>query len=135
MAEKQVGTYVALTPPEEGKSIWHAKQVDLERAAPGDGVQGHENIYWEYGSTQIYGYVDTNTLVAYLDISVVGLRIGHIYGNLKQGLGIEVDLHLAKGGINVYLKNGNEVWVRLDLDVTILGTKYEEDYKITELSI
>lgn len=55
-------------------------------------------------------------------MSVLGIKLGSFYGNLKDGLVINIDLFLAKGSIKFYLKNGNELWVRVDLDVKFDGS-------------
>lgn len=62
-------------------------------------------------------------------MSILGINIGNIFGNLKDGVGVKVDLFLAKGSINIYLKNGNEVWVHLDVKVKFDGS-FDGDYKI-----
>ena len=78
---------------------------------------------------QITGYVDTDTYEIGVDISVLGIHLGNIYGNLKDGVGVDVDLLLAKGSIKLYLKNGNELWVNLSLKITFDGS-FQGDYKI-----
>lgn len=60
---------------------------------------------------------------------MVGINLGNIYGNLKDGVGLKVDLFVVSGEIKFYLKNGNELWVHLDLKVKFDG-HYEGDYKI-----
>ena len=62
-------------------------------------------------------------------MSVLGIKLGSFYGNLKDGLVINIDLFLAKGSIKFYLKNGNELWVRVDLDVKFDGS-FHQDAKI-----
>lgn len=47
-------------------------------------------------------------------------------------MGVDVDLLLAKGSIKVYLKNGNEVWVHLDVKVVFDGS-FDGDYKIVSI--
>lgn len=62
-------------------------------------------------------------------MSILGINVGNIFGNLKDGVGVKVDLFLAKGSIKIYLKNGNEVWVHLDIKVKFDGS-FDGDYKI-----
>jgi hypothetical protein len=62
-------------------------------------------------------------------VSILGINVGNIFGNLKDGVGVKVDLFLAKGSIKIYLKNGNEVWVHLDIKVKFDGS-FDGDYKI-----
>jgi len=67
-----------------------------------------------------------------VNVSVVGISLGNIYGNLKDGVGLNIDLIAAKGSIKFYLKNGNEVWVHLDIGIVFDGT-YQGDYKIISI--
>ena len=63
-------------------------------------------------------------------VSILGISLGNVYGLLKDGIGIKVDLSYAKGSISLYLKNGNEIWVKLDnVQITFDGT-YEGNYKV-----
>jgi hypothetical protein len=78
---------------------------------------------------QIVGYVDTDTYEIGVTVTVAGINVGAIYGNLKDGVVLKVDLFVVKGQIKFYLKNGNEVWVNLDLKITFDGS-YSGDYKI-----
>ncbi|KAH8780075.1 hypothetical protein F5883DRAFT_517030 [Diaporthe sp. PMI_573] len=129
MAEQNVGAIVALSPPEKGANIWEAKQVELVRNLPPGDDQGRKSIDWEFGPVKVTGYVDTNTFEVGLTISIAGINVGNIYGNLNDGVGLKVDLLVASGEIRFYLKNGNEVWVHLDVKIVFDG-KYEGDYKI-----
>jgi hypothetical protein len=64
-----------------------------------------------------------------LTISIAGINVGNIYGNLNDGVVLKVNLLVASGEIRFYLKNGNEVWVHLDVKIVFDGN-YEGDYKI-----
>jgi hypothetical protein len=75
----------------------------------------------------------TDTYEIGVEIYVLGIRTGDFYGNLKDGLGITVDLFLAKGKIAFYLKDGKEAWVRIDLHVTFDGS-YEKDIKLLTIN-
>jgi len=35
-----------------------------------------------------------------------------LYGNLKDGIVLKVNVLVAKGDVKLYLKNGNEVWIQ-----------------------
>ncbi|CAH0032817.1 unnamed protein product [Clonostachys rhizophaga] len=129
MAQQTVGAIISLKAPEEGDNIWEAQQVDqVLNLPPGDG-QGRVTIDWSFGPVKITGYVDTNTFEIGVSVSILGINIGNIFGNLKDGVGVNIDLFLAKGSIKIYLKNGNEVWVHLDVKVKFDGS-FEGDYKI-----
>ena len=59
----------------------------------------------------------------------MGISLGTIYGNLKDGVGVNVDLWVASGSLRFYLKNGNELWIHLDIKVSFDGS-FSGDYKI-----
>lgn len=67
-----------------------------------------------------------------MTISVLGITIGSFGGNLKDGLGISVNLIAIKGKIRLYLKNGNEVWINISLK-PFIGSGYEFDQKLFTL--
>ncbi|VUC28272.1 unnamed protein product [Clonostachys rosea] len=129
MAQQTVGAIISLSAPEEGDNVWEARQVDQVLNLPPGDIQGRVTIDWSFGPVKITGYVDTNTFEIGVSVSILGINIGNIFGNLKDGVGIKVDLFLAKGSIKIYLKNGNEVWVHLDVSVKFDGT-FQGDYKI-----
>ncbi|KAM0184886.1 hypothetical protein ACHAPI_012331 [Fusarium lateritium] len=128
-ADHNVGAIVSLSPPEEGDNIWEAKQVELARSLPPGNVQGRHDIDWGFGPIKVTGYLDTDTYELGVSVSVAGINLGNIFGNLKDGVGIKVNLFIAKGEIRFYLKNGNELWIHLDIKITFDG-HYEGDYKI-----
>ncbi|CAG9938631.1 unnamed protein product [Clonostachys rosea f. rosea IK726] len=129
MAQQTVGAIISLQAPQAGDNIWEARQVDqVLNLPPGDG-QGRVTIDWSFGPVKITGYVDTNTFEIGVSVSILGINVGNIFGNLKDGVGVKVDLFLAKGSIKIYLKNGNEVWVHLDIKVKFDGS-FDGDYKI-----
>lgn len=59
----------------------------------------------------------------------MGIDLGTIHGNLKDGVVLKVNIFVAKGEIRFYLKNGNELWVSLSLKIKFDGS-FEGDYKI-----
>ncbi|KAM0535745.1 hypothetical protein ACHAQF_006327 [Verticillium nonalfalfae] len=81
----------------------------------------------EEGNT--HGYIDTDTFEIGISVSILGINVGNIYGNLKDGVGLNIDLFLAEGSIKLYLKNGNEVWINVDVSVKFDGS-FQGDYKI-----
>ncbi|CAI6079882.1 unnamed protein product [Clonostachys chloroleuca] len=129
MAQQTVGAIISLQAPQEGDNIWEARQVDQVLNLPPGDVKGRVTIDWSFGPVKITGYVDTNTFEIGVSVSILGINIGNIFGNLKDGVGVKVDLFLAKGSIKIYLKNGNEVWVHLDVKVKFDGS-FDGDYKI-----
>lgn len=75
------------------------------------------------------GYVDTDTFEVGLDVTVATIRVGHIAGNLRDGIVLQINLFLVTGEIKVYLKNGNEMWVHLSLKIRWDGS-YDGDFKV-----
>jgi hypothetical protein len=67
------------------------------------------------------GFVDSQTWDAGVEKSVLGIKLGTFYGNLQQGLSVNVDIFLAKGQIKLYLK-GAQVWTTINLSVQFNGT-------------
>jgi hypothetical protein len=146
-----LGALVSLTPPKEGGNTWEAKQIETLRSPlpfPGQ-PKARLDINWSYGPVKVLwtlstykwvtyfgwrckkviGYIDTSTFFITITVSVLGINIGTVSGNLKDGVIINFDLVLAKGTIKFYLKNGNELWVRLDVEVRFDGS-FKGDYKI-----
>ncbi|MCJ1262156.1 hypothetical protein MMC22_002026 [Lobaria immixta] len=66
---------------------------------------------------QVTGYFDTKTLEIGVEVLVLGIILGSFYGNLKDGVMINFNLKLAKGSSKFYLKNGNKLCVRINIDV------------------
>ena len=58
-----------------------------------------------------------------------GINIDNIHGNLKDGVGLKVNLNTAKGEVRLYLKNGNEFWTHHDIKIIFDGS-FDGDYKI-----
>ncbi|RSL62704.1 hypothetical protein CEP53_004688 [Fusarium sp. AF-6] len=120
--EQNVGAVINLTPPKEGDNVWKAEQLDVERNLPPGDIEGRAPIEWGFGAIKITGYVDTNTYEIGVSISVVGINVGNIFGNIKDGIGVDINLYVAKGSLRLYLKNENELWVHLDVSVTFGGS-------------
>ncbi|KAM0274349.1 hypothetical protein ACHAQH_007944 [Verticillium albo-atrum] len=128
----QKGAIVALTSPQEGDTLWTAEQVQIARNLPPGNGQGRVDIDWEFGPIKISGYVDTSSFNIGVSVSVLGINIGNIIGHLKDGVGININLLLATGSIKLYLKNGNEFWVNVEIKVKFDGS-YDGDYNIVTI--
>ncbi|KAI8714866.1 hypothetical protein NCS52_01207500 [Fusarium sp. LHS14.1] len=127
--EQNVGAVISLSAPEEGDNVWKAEQIDVVRNLPPGDIEGRIPIDWSFGPIKITGYVDTNTYEIGVSISIVGINVGNVFGNLKDGVGLDINLFVARGSIRLYLKNGNELWVNLDVRITFDGS-FSGDYKI-----
>jgi hypothetical protein len=64
-----------------------------------------------------------------VSVTLAGITLGNIYGNLNDGVGIDINLLVAKGSLRFYLKNGNEVWIHFDVSIVFDGS-YKDDVKI-----
>ncbi|PKX95365.1 uncharacterized protein P174DRAFT_511144 [Aspergillus novofumigatus IBT 16806] len=85
-----------------------------------------------FGVVTVSGYVDTSTYGASVAVAVIGINIGTLTGNLEDGITLKVNLIAVKGELRFYLKNGNEVWLHVDLNVLFDGD-YNDDVKIISL--
>ncbi|CRK12115.1 hypothetical protein BN1723_009601 [Verticillium longisporum] len=128
-AEENVGAIVSLESPKEGGGIWSVKQVKTAHILPPEDSESCIDLDWGYGPVNIIGYVDTYTLEIGVTISLLGISLGDIVGNLRDGVVLNIELFLAVGAIRLYLKNGNEVWVPLNIRVKFNGS-YDSHYKI-----
>ncbi|OBS23070.1 hypothetical protein FPOA_03633 [Fusarium poae] len=125
-----VGAIVTLTPPDDGDNVWEVRQLESAHSlAPGD-IEGRRSIDWSFGPINLSGYVNTNTYEIGVSPTINQVNAGNIYGNLKDGVNLKINLFTTKGQLRLYLKNGNELWVHPDIKITFDGS-YEGDYKIT----
>ncbi|KAJ9292977.1 hypothetical protein DTO271G3_8275 [Paecilomyces variotii] len=107
--------------------VWTVEQtqVDKDLSLPDDAVQ----FEWSFGPNSITGYVDTSTLDIRIDPIFNGIYAGAVTGSLKDGVSIRINLFTMKGSTKFYLRNGNELWIRLDQYITFNGS-YQNDYKV-----
>ncbi|KAG9569020.1 hypothetical protein KCU71_g2735, partial [Aureobasidium melanogenum] len=103
-----------------GNATYEVSQIPLASQLP-KVVRGAEDDrvgidrYFGFGS-EIIGYVIKSTLEIGVQPSFGGIKLPAFYGNLKDGLVIKVYLSAMDGPIKFYLKDGNEVWVYMDLN-------------------
>ncbi|KAH7035694.1 uncharacterized protein B0I36DRAFT_382351 [Microdochium trichocladiopsis] len=128
-AETTVGATVSLQAPSEGETTWTATQVDPAKDLDSGDSQGRLSLEWSYGPVQLSGYVSTDTFALAYSPTIAGINLGTIYGNLKDGVAVNADLKTVKGQIKTYLKNGNEIWNYIDIQIAYNGS-YQGDYKI-----
>ncbi|KAE8379343.1 hypothetical protein BDV26DRAFT_291366 [Aspergillus bertholletiae] len=99
---------------------------------PTDGPEAPESsipLEWEYGPVKVTGWVATDTLDGLFSPSIMGISLGNLEGNMKDGIRVKFALSKANGALVYYLKNGNEIWARLDIDVVFNGS-YHDDFKL-----
>ncbi|PNY27017.1 Uncharacterized protein TCAP_03057 [Tolypocladium capitatum] len=130
--EEVLGALVTLTSPSPDSNVWHAKQDNVNRTLPPGNPRKRHNIEWGLGPLKITGYVDTTTWEVGVSVSVIGINVGAIYGNLKDGVVLKVDLFAVTGELRLYLKHGNEIWVRYDLQIIFDG-QIKNDVKIASV--
>ena len=63
---------------------------------------------------QLTGYVDTSNYGVGVEVKLFGISLGTFYGDLKQGLGISINVIAAKGEVKLTLEDG-AVWVTIQL--------------------
>lgn len=75
--------------------------------------------------------MDTTNYGVGVEVKLFGISLGTFYGNLKDGLGISIDVIAAKRGIKLYLKD-KAVWVNIQL-TPIWGNGINTDQKLFDL--
>ncbi|KAH1704340.1 hypothetical protein KXX24_007573 [Aspergillus fumigatus] len=137
MANYLEGAIVKLNQPAAG--IFSATQIsDAEavssalQVAPKPDVRINFGPLSFFGIVTVSGYVDTSTYEASISVSVIGINIGTLSGNLHDGITLKVNLIAVKGELRFYIKNGNELWLHVDLKVVFDGS-YNDDVKIISL--
>ncbi|KAM0540705.1 hypothetical protein ACHAO7_010991 [Fusarium culmorum] len=98
----------------------------MDNSLSSEDQANRREINWYFGPIWLTGYVDKNTLDVGISPVITGINAGNITGSLKDGVAVNVDLTTTKGETRLYLKNGNEVWVDLNLKI-FFGGNYERD--------
>ena len=78
---------------------------------------------------QVTGYLDLEKKEIGVNVTVVGISIGNISGSLVNGVTVEVNLLVAKGSLRFYLKDGDDLYVHVNLKIPFDGS-YDDDYNI-----
>lgn len=87
-------------------------------------------VQWSFGPIYTSGSIDTSTYGFKVSVSILGIALGDtIEGNLKDGVKVDFNLFAAIGGLKYYIKNGNEVWINVDVKVKFDGS-FSGDYKL-----
>ncbi|CAE6458956.1 unnamed protein product [Rhizoctonia solani] len=75
------------------------------------------------------------TLEAYVQVPFYGrVKLGSVRGSLKEGVTLRFDVFVAKGFVSVFLKNGNELWVKYEVSSRFFPT-IKGEHKIATLPI
>ncbi|GIJ90101.1 hypothetical protein Asppvi_009051 [Aspergillus pseudoviridinutans] len=124
--------YVDLTSPDDGDNEWSAEQTEAaaELSVPDDAVE----FNWSFGpisASQRPTALPKNTSSYDMTCTpaIGGIYVGIVNGNLKDGVGLRINLYNFKGALRWYLKNGNELWIHHDVKVIFDGY-FEGDRKI-----
>ena len=75
--------------------------------------------------------MDISNFGAGVELTLFGISLGSFYGNLKDGLGVSIDVIAAKGGVKIYLKD-DAVGVNVQL-TPIWGSGINIEQKIFDL--
>jgi hypothetical protein len=78
---------------------------------------------------QLCGSIDYNTFEIEINPTINGINFGVMNGSLADSICVKINLSTTKGELRVYLKNGNEVWTRVDIAMNV-GPRFEGDYKL-----
>jgi hypothetical protein len=69
-----------------------------------------------------------------IELAVIGISLGQVSGNLKDGIVFKVDLVAISGSVNIYLEGSSpkEVWVSWDLKIPF-SDHFSDKKKIFDL--
>ncbi|KAL3421210.1 hypothetical protein PVAG01_07655 [Phlyctema vagabunda] len=123
------GAIVSVKETHEGQ--YEVTQVSESTELPKSprGLHGRHDFDWSFGPITVTGYVVTDTWEIGVEVKALGIKLGNFYGSLKDGLGININLLLITGQVKFYLKNGNELWIHVDVKVKFDGS-FQKDAKI-----
>jgi hypothetical protein len=79
---------------------------------------------------QVDVLLDPNSFAVGYQLITEGVALGIFYGDIKEGVSVEVKTDNVNGKSELYLKNGNEVWHRVDLVSTSPKETVEGSYKV-----
>ncbi|WKT53670.1 hypothetical protein QSH57_004254 [Fusarium oxysporum f. sp. vasinfectum] len=128
--EFRAGVVLERTQTKDGYNLVQKEHTDALRRDLPDGTP---TIDWALGPVRVRGYVNPTTFGITVSVDVSGINLGTLRGDLKNGgLMINLNLFVANGEIKLFLKNGNEVWIRLHLKVTFDGT-FDKEVKLIEI--
>ncbi|CAE6421725.1 unnamed protein product [Rhizoctonia solani] len=75
------------------------------------------------------------TLEAYVQVPFHGrVKLGSVKGTLKDGVTLSFNALVAKGFVSVFLKNGNELWIKYEVSSRFFPT-IKGEHKIATLPI
>lgn len=139
MIKNRSGALLNVQPPQDGSNGWTVTQVDLASTLPPpDGttlpfdfalgpikvqcIPCHQTRNFTLIDSQLSGTVNTATLGITINPTIVGINLGTISGNLKDGITVSINIFVASGSITLYLKNGNQVWIHYDVQIKFDGS-------------
>ncbi|KAK6208208.1 hypothetical protein LQW54_006989 [Pestalotiopsis sp. IQ-011] len=130
----ETAALINLTRPEGDYSAEYTAEqqdvsIDITLEENDDYPRDNRDISWSFGPIQYKGVLDVNSLEISVVEIIAGISIGPIKGNLKDGVGLKLNLNSAKGQTKFYLKNGNEVWTHIEVSIRWNGY-YEKDAKL-----
>ncbi|KAK4541574.1 hypothetical protein LTR36_007871 [Oleoguttula mirabilis] len=108
------GSLIQFTQTAPGQ--YEAKQVQQPTGLPDTLFDSKTPINWTEGPVSISGWIDLSSLNVTLNVSVMGMALGTVVGDLHQGIILTVNLMLEKGSLTFHLGSGNELMVKVALD-------------------
>ncbi|KAI9036753.1 uncharacterized protein KD926_001331 [Aspergillus affinis] len=133
----RAGFVVAISEEESKESeqrVLLIKQLENVYSLPDDvsvRPEAFPPIHWGFGPVRVNGYVNPSKLSIRVEVSVFGAKLVNITADLKRGVCAKINLKLANGSICFNLKNGKEVWVKLQLHVKFDGNFNKEEKLLT----
>ncbi|PYH52425.1 uncharacterized protein BO96DRAFT_401907 [Aspergillus niger CBS 101883] len=115
-------------------TVFSATQIPTVNSlplVPPPSTRSTQSIDFSSGPVKVIGYIDTNSLEVGVRVEVFGAHIFNLYGNVREGVVGKIELFLAKGEIRLYLKNGNEVWLHYDIEVSFDGHFKDDVHLLT----
>ncbi|KAE8420293.1 hypothetical protein BDV36DRAFT_293426 [Aspergillus pseudocaelatus] len=126
-----IGANVNLTSPSEDGTAWTVEQTSPELKI--EYPEGHLRVNHTWGPLNLVdGYVDPNTFKIVVAPVVNQVYFGTIQGDLRDGLSVRFDLSSSRGQLRFFLKNGNEVWIDLNMQIQF-GGYFERQWKFLSI--
>ncbi|KXJ88050.1 hypothetical protein Micbo1qcDRAFT_178685 [Microdochium bolleyi] len=130
--EQKFGALVSLKAPQAGHNEWVAEQLEVSSGLSLNDDRSKKELDWAHGPVKITGYINTDTFELGLSPVIAGISTGNVYGDLRQNVELRINLATTQGTTRFYLKNGNELWISVDVKVNFGGNTVG-DYKIISL--
>ncbi|KXG52950.1 uncharacterized protein PGRI_082050 [Penicillium griseofulvum] len=123
MSRVHAGTIVRVQ--DQGRGQFAVSQPkELRAQPPRDDIRIPIHFSWEIVSVD--GYIDLDTGVISLTVSILGIDLGTFTGSLKDGIEIKVDLWIVSGSLKFYV-DGDTLYLNVHAKVRFDGS-YDQDH-------